>query len=103
MTTTLIYLGHSRSKCNYQVHLRTLSTNEPHPKAPSPVLDCRRYPGPETADMWTSFRIQVLGKYLAVLIKDVFHTNAAFVAIWNWHVGASACVRLISPPIPRYG
>ncbi|KAI0064257.1 hypothetical protein BV25DRAFT_1823228 [Artomyces pyxidatus] len=79
------------SKCNYQVHLRTLSTNEPHPRAPSPVLDCRRYPGPETADMWTSFRIQILDKYLAVLIKDVFHTNAAFVAIWNWHAGADAC------------
>ncbi|TFY68712.1 hypothetical protein EVG20_g3440, partial [Dentipellis fragilis] len=74
----------------YQVHLRTLSTNEPHPKAPSPILDCKRTLGPEPPDVWTSFRIQILDNYLALLIKDVFHTSAAFISIWNWRAGAQA-------------
>lgn len=94
------YLFINRSKYNYQIHLRTLSTNEPHPLALSPTLDCRRYPGPETTDMWTSFRIQIMDQFLAVLIKDVFHTSAAFIAIWNWRAGAKARVRPHKPSCP---
>ncbi|TFY78781.1 hypothetical protein EWM64_g5232 [Hericium alpestre] len=86
----LLVLVSSTSESDYQVHLRTLSTNEPHPLAPSPVLECKRAMGPEAPDSWTSFRIQILDDYLALLIKDVFHTSAAFIAIWNWRIGAKA-------------
>ncbi|KAI0322866.1 hypothetical protein OF83DRAFT_267940 [Amylostereum chailletii] len=84
-----------KEKCCYQIHLRTLSTNEPHPLAQSPVLNCMRDPPPvDAVDMWTSFRIQILGNYLIVLIKDVFHTSSAFLALWNWHAGPDACFHI---------
>ena len=47
--------------------------------------------------MWCSFRILILDNLLAVLIKDVFHTSAAFVAIWNWQARSKAKVRFPSP------
>ncbi|KAF9078827.1 hypothetical protein BDP27DRAFT_1412765 [Rhodocollybia butyracea] len=54
----------------YDLHLRTLSSNEPHPKAPSPVLSSyKKRDGLTYADGF-DVRIQVFGETLGFLVKE---------------------------------
>jgi hypothetical protein len=69
-----------RSDVIFYVHLRTLSTNEPHPKAPNSRISAFYRSGPEL-DMPS--KIMVSENMLALLCKDVNSTRAAL-EIWNW-------------------
>ncbi|KAF9512458.1 hypothetical protein BS47DRAFT_1059537 [Hydnum rufescens UP504] len=72
----LLVLLEIDSERNGNLHLRTLSSNKPHPKARCPilVLDHTIYGGR------TGVVIQILGNSIAV-----YHTEEFMV--WNWHSG----------------
>src|SRR6202035_3372420 len=64
------------------VHLRTLSTNEPHPKALIPVLphacrDTGLIPWIEAG------QTEISGNMLALLCADIAH-DYKYLEIWNW-------------------
>jgi len=69
-----------RSDVIFYVHLRTLSTNEPHPKAPSSRISACSRSGPELDVLCN---IVVSENMLALLCKDVNRTQTAL-EIWNW-------------------
>ncbi|KAJ3815215.1 hypothetical protein F5876DRAFT_31237, partial [Lentinula aff. lateritia] len=53
----------------YDLHLRTLSSNEPHPLAPSPILPCyRKLPGLNLTE--GAVQIQISGDVIGFLVKE---------------------------------
>ncbi|KAF8830480.1 hypothetical protein HHX47_DHR2000810 [Lentinula edodes] len=53
----------------YDLHLRTLSLNEPHPLAPSPILPCyRKLPGLNLTE--GAVQIQISGDVIGFLVKE---------------------------------
>lgn len=74
------------SKYIYNLHLRTISTNEPHPKAPLPILSClERHPTiPPPPELFAAVRVQVSGDLVGLLIKEAPDPVGAHLEIWNW-------------------
>jgi hypothetical protein len=88
-----------RSKYVYELHLRTLSTNEPHPKAPVAALgSVAKTVGADEPLTVTgaSVRVQVAGHLVALLVKEVLDTSGAHLEIWNWHSGPQHSVGILS-------
>ncbi|TFK73531.1 hypothetical protein BDN72DRAFT_834674 [Pluteus cervinus] len=82
----LVALAPPQSKYVYELHLRSLSTNEPHPRAPSPVLACllrADLPLP-SIDVLAAIRVQVSGSLIAFLVKEDHGDRGAHMEIWNW-------------------
>jgi hypothetical protein len=75
-----------RSGYVYELHLRSLSTNKPHSKAPMPVLPCLARPSniQQATDHITPVRVQVSGDLVALLVKEVHDSNSAHLEIWDW-------------------
>ncbi|KAI5829251.1 hypothetical protein K523DRAFT_416895 [Schizophyllum commune Tattone D] len=73
----------------YEIHLRSLSTNEPHPMAQQPILSCLKRPNGNNMvfESAGAVRIQVSGDQIALLLRQTpgmgSHLN-----IWNWKRGA---------------
>ncbi|PPQ81936.1 hypothetical protein CVT25_013784 [Psilocybe cyanescens] len=82
----LVALAPPESKYLYELHLRSIKTNQPHPKAPVSVLSCLRKPSThtQTSDVIAAVRVQVAGNLLALLIKESFEGDSAHLEIWNW-------------------
>ncbi|KAH9478417.1 hypothetical protein JR316_0008872 [Psilocybe cubensis] len=82
----LVALAPSESKYLYELHLRSIKTNQPHPKAPVSVLSCLRKPSThtQTSDVIAAVRVQVAGNLLALLIKESFEGDSAHLEIWDW-------------------
>ncbi|EKM77357.1 hypothetical protein AGABI1DRAFT_130443 [Agaricus bisporus var. burnettii JB137-S8] len=74
------------SKFIYNLHLRTISTNEPHPRAPLPILYCLdRHPSnPPQHELFAAVRVQVSGHLVGLLIKEAPDPIGAHLQIWNW-------------------
>jgi hypothetical protein len=70
------------SESNGNLHLRTLSSNEPHPKARCPILVLGRIIYPSGIGIM----IQILGDSIAIVQIDVL-------MVWNWHSGDVLYVR----------
>lgn len=70
----------------YELHLRSLSTNEPHPKAPLPVLPCLLKPSHthQASEHIAAVRVQVSGDLVALLVKEVHDSIGAHLEIWDW-------------------
>lgn len=81
-----LYLSNPSSKYLYNLHLRTISTNEPHPKAPLPILSClERHPTiPPPPELFAAVRVQVSGDLVGLLIKEAPDPVGAHLEIWNW-------------------
>ncbi|CAA7268241.1 unnamed protein product [Cyclocybe aegerita] len=86
----LVALAPPDSKSVYELHLRSLKTNRPHPKAPVSVLPCLSQPTsqPQPSDVVAAVRVQVSGNLVALLIKEVLDNSGAHLEIWNWEHGA---------------
>jgi hypothetical protein len=69
-----------RSDTVFYIHLRTLPTNEPHPKAPSSRISACFRSGLE---LDVPSNIVVSGNMLALLCKNMNRTQAAL-EIWSW-------------------
>jgi len=103
MCTYYLTLTFTSSTFVYELHLRTLSTNEPHPKAPLPILPC--FPkstenNPHPTEVGGAVRVQVAGDLVALLIKEVLDGVGAHLEIWDWENSPQFSVRTIPPPFP---
>jgi len=83
----------------YQLHLRTLSTNEPHPRASSAVLDSfpRTAESIILAEHTGGVRVQVSGDLIALLIKEILDGVSGHLDIWNWNSDPHFSVRTVVP------
>ncbi|EAU89499.2 hypothetical protein CC1G_07725 [Coprinopsis cinerea okayama7 len=85
----LVVVAPPESPHVYDLHIRSLKTNQPHPKAPRSVFPCLPKPGnhPQAIEVVTAVRVQVCGDLVALLIKEVFDNSGGYLEIWNWHHG----------------
>ena len=85
------------SKNIYELHLRSIKTNQPHPKAPVTILHCLASTAvqPLPSDIVAAVRVQVFGDLVALLIKEVFESTGAHLEIWNWESGSSYSVSFL--------
>ncbi|KAF8627363.1 hypothetical protein AX15_004428 [Amanita polypyramis BW_CC] len=85
----LLALASPSSKSIYELHLRTLSTNEPHPQALSSKIPCipGSYQNVPLSDLNPAVTIQVVGDLVAVLFKELVLEHGAHLEIWNWKLG----------------
>ncbi|KAJ4490229.1 hypothetical protein J3R30DRAFT_3420148 [Lentinula aciculospora] len=76
----------------YDLHLHTLSTNEPHPLAPAPILPCyRKEPGLNLTD--GAIRIQISGDTIGFLVKEAFLFLQAHFEVFKWRaVFPNSCI-----------
>jgi hypothetical protein len=88
-----------RSDYVFEVHLRSLSTNEPHPKAPiQKILTILRRKEMNTLYHHQTMRIQILGHMLALFCKTL--DRGGRIEIWNWHEFPCYTVRSSLLPSP---
>ncbi|KAJ4474169.1 hypothetical protein C8R41DRAFT_923933 [Lentinula lateritia] len=67
----------------YDLHLRTLSSNEPHPLAPSPILPCyRKLPGLNLTE--GAVQIQISGDVIGFLVKEALLSLRAHFEVFKW-------------------
>ncbi|GAW05157.1 hypothetical protein LENED_006997 [Lentinula edodes] len=67
----------------YDLHLRTLSLNEPHPLAPSPILPCyRKLPGLNLTE--GAVQIQISGDVVGFLVKEALLSQRAHFEVFKW-------------------
>ena len=87
-----------RSKNIYELHLRTLSNNEPHPHAHYSRIPCLPGSSQDIAlsDLNPAVTIQVIGDLVAVLFKDLILDLGARLEIWNWKLGPKHSVSRLS-------
>ncbi|KIL61055.1 hypothetical protein M378DRAFT_187637 [Amanita muscaria Koide BX008] len=85
----LLALAPPSSKHIYELHLRTLSTNEPHPQALCPRIPCisGSYQNMQMSDLNPVVTIQVIGELVAVLFKELIVDLGALLSIWSWKLG----------------
>ncbi|VDC02701.1 unnamed protein product [Peniophora sp. CBMAI 1063] len=74
----------------YELHFRTLSSDEAHPLAPVSIRPCAFTPGPQTLESSTTFRILIMGPILLLLVKDVMHPDIVHLSLHNWQAGPDA-------------
>lgn len=79
----------NRSKNIYELHFRTLSTNELHPHAPYSKFPCLpgSYQDIPLSDLSPAVTIQVIDNLVAVLFKDLILDLGARLEIWDWKLG----------------
>ncbi|KAF8802264.1 hypothetical protein BYT27DRAFT_7244898 [Phlegmacium glaucopus] len=82
----LVALAPAEEGYVYELHLRSIKTNQPHPKAPLPMLPClfQQETVPPTLEVMAAIRVQVAGNMVALLIKEIHETTGAHLEIWNW-------------------
>lgn len=79
----------------YEIHLRTLSTNAPHPKAAIPIRASVEKPtlNGGNAEQSGAVRIQVSGDLIGFLVKEALEHINGHLQIWNWETGPNSSVR----------
>ncbi|KAH7928596.1 hypothetical protein BV22DRAFT_1110357 [Leucogyrophana mollusca] len=73
----------------YDIHLRTLSSNEPHPLAAVTVLQAldRDHVAPVISEPGGPVKIQVVGDYIGLLCRDIMvegDSVGAYLQVWDW-------------------
>ncbi|KAJ7166480.1 hypothetical protein C8R43DRAFT_196280 [Mycena crocata] len=88
----LVTLAPPQCDSVYQVHLRSFTTNEPHPESSLPmgVLACLPKVSDHHIPLETTgaVRVQVAGDLVALLVKEVHDSVSAHLQIWNWRYGS---------------
>lgn len=85
-----------RSPYVYQLHVLSMKLNQPHPRAPSPILPCLLKP-PNIAnpiEIVSAVRVQVCGDLVALLIRDVTEIACGHLEIFNWKYGPKHTVQM---------
>lgn len=85
----LVAVAPLESQYVYELHIRSIKTNQAHPKAPTSVFPCLRKPlnHASPVEVITAVRVQVCGNLVALLIKDVMENSGGHLEIWNWEHG----------------
>ncbi|KAJ7078067.1 hypothetical protein C8R44DRAFT_896050 [Mycena epipterygia] len=88
----LVALAPPQCDSVYQVHLRSFTTNEPHPESSLPmgILTCLPKVTDHHVPLETTgaVRVQVAGDLVALLVKEVHDSVSAHLQIWNWRYGS---------------
>ncbi|KAJ6473647.1 hypothetical protein C8R47DRAFT_717525 [Mycena vitilis] len=88
----LVALAPPQCESVYQLHLRSFTTNEPHPESSLPmgVLACLPKVTDHLIPLETTgaVRVQVAGDLVALLVKEVHDSVSAHLQIWNWRHGS---------------
>ena len=88
---TVFVCPRSASASPYRVHLRSMSTNKPHPLASTPILE---YPCHKE---WWEYQlvVSIFGDHLGLLFCSGRPGICGYdrLAIWNWRTGALLEVR----------
>ncbi|KAJ6544018.1 hypothetical protein B0H19DRAFT_293936 [Mycena capillaripes] len=88
----LVALAPPQCESVYQLHLRSFTTNEPHPESSLPmgVLSCLPKVTDHLIPLETTgaVRVQVAGDLVALLVKEVHDSVSAHLQIWNWRYGS---------------
>ncbi|KAJ6595657.1 hypothetical protein DFH09DRAFT_1024464 [Mycena vulgaris] len=87
----LVALAPPQCDSVYQLHLRSFTTNEPHPESSQAmgVLPCLPKVSDHHIPLETTgaVRVQVAGDLVALLVKEVHDSVSAHLQIWNWRHG----------------
>ncbi|KAL1741933.1 hypothetical protein HDZ31DRAFT_44378 [Schizophyllum fasciatum] len=85
----LVALAAPPSDHLYEIHLRSLTTNKPHPMAQLSTLCCLKRPDGNHAILESAgaVRIQVSAEHVALLVRQI-PGMGAHLNIWNWKRGA---------------
>ncbi|KIY68342.1 hypothetical protein CYLTODRAFT_395467 [Cylindrobasidium torrendii FP15055 ss-10] len=67
------------------MHIRTLSTNQPHPKAKRPILPITIDPDDTWANMLGLVTIQLMEDTLVLFVRNPFTSSR--LVVWNWKDG----------------
>ncbi|KIO34644.1 hypothetical protein M407DRAFT_16612 [Tulasnella calospora MUT 4182] len=87
----LMVLINNKERNTWEISLRTLSSNRPHPDACNPSLDHTT----RNLNSWMSFTISILGDQLAVMFTpfdDQDPTRAGELVVWNWKTGLTRTI-----------
>ncbi|KAK7044568.1 F-box domain-containing protein [Favolaschia claudopus] len=88
----LVALAPPQCESVYQIHLRSFTTNEPHPESSLPmgILPCLPKITDHLVPLETTgaVRIQVAGDLVALLVKEVHDSVSAHLQIFNWRHGS---------------
>ncbi|KAF7360516.1 F-box domain-containing protein [Mycena venus] len=88
----LVALAPPQCDSVYQIHLRSFTTNEPHPESSLPmgVLPCLPKVSDHLVPLETTgaVRVQVAGDLIALLVKEVHDSVSAHLQIFNWRYGS---------------
>ncbi|PVF93155.1 hypothetical protein CPB86DRAFT_790432 [Serendipita vermifera] len=70
-------------KAAKRAFLRTLSSNNPHPRANKAILECNK------TEEWNQCDIKICGNILSILFHNprVFEKDSGRLVIWNWNTG----------------
>ncbi|KAH6905538.1 hypothetical protein BKA70DRAFT_1107514 [Coprinopsis sp. MPI-PUGE-AT-0042] len=92
----LVVVAPPDSQHVYDLHIRSIKTNQPHPLAPKSIFPCLPKPNnqPHPFDVVTAVRVQVCGHLVALLIKEVFDNSGGYLEIWNWTFGPTQSCRM---------
>ncbi|KDQ58355.1 hypothetical protein JAAARDRAFT_78129 [Jaapia argillacea MUCL 33604] len=94
----LVCFASEGSLCRYDVHIKTLTTNEPHPEAFSPLLQCLEKIDTDIPDDgFPRIKIQILDDLIGVLAKDVNDRGCGRLYIWNWKLPAFETPIILDP------
>lgn len=63
-----------------------MSTGEPHPQAECAILNSFKRDEVPIGDfeLWSSFRVQIVGDFLALLVKESEEAVGSQLQIWNY-------------------
>ncbi|KAG6885734.1 hypothetical protein C0993_010561 [Termitomyces sp. T159_Od127] len=94
----LVTLAPANSLFLYEIHLRSIATNETHPKALMPELCCLSgsEPHPATLGHPASVRIQISGDLIALLVKEASSNLSSHLEIWDWVNNPEASLKIKS-------
>ncbi|CAE6473528.1 unnamed protein product [Rhizoctonia solani] len=86
---------------SYQIHLRTISTNDPHPLAASPIIDIKT--GASRYDLrYENNLVQIHGRMIGVRFGGFRSpTLKSLVMVWNWVLGVEVA-HLELRPVREY-
>ncbi|KIM80998.1 hypothetical protein PILCRDRAFT_821845 [Piloderma croceum F 1598] len=72
------------SEFAYTSHMRTISTNQPHPRAGMLTHNSLPRSRVDPVAFWPSVKVQIAGDFIALLVRNIVIGNCGFLEIWNW-------------------
>ncbi|THU80067.1 hypothetical protein K435DRAFT_512266 [Dendrothele bispora CBS 962.96] len=87
----LVTLAPRCSDYIYNLHLRSMGTNDIHPLAAASILNCMRRPE-HIGWIDGAVRVQISGPLVGFLIKEVINSVGGHLEVYNWRNGGPPCV-----------
>ena len=98
----------SQTTVKFTLHLRSLSTNLPHPRAGSATLTHIRStqtPGSEawgTEDAQYVVRVSISGGRIGIMVKPSLFFGSDSMEVWDWQIGNQSGVRTFQASVLKH-